>query len=167
MSHRPRRRQPPRAGGRRPQSSDLIEVDRYIGTLEPRRDHLVEYLQTDIWVRFQKLRGHRCIYLCADDTHGTAIMLRAKSEEISEEELRYFRAHPDQIDEVSAPVYVHLVFLWAGGLLGAAFVAVSKWLKFSGLLAFETEAMSEFTIDIVFEIGVALIGAAVLAGWIG
>ena len=49
--------------------------------------HLVEYLQTDIWVRFQKLRGHRCIYLCADDTHGTAIMIRARDEGISEEEL--------------------------------------------------------------------------------
>lgn len=46
--------------------------------------HLVEYLQTDIWVRFQKLRvepqGGRCVYVCADDTHGTAIMLRAKAE---------------------------------------------------------------------------------------
>jgi methionyl-tRNA synthetase len=40
--------------------------------------HLVEYLQTDIWVRFQKLRGNRCIYLCADDTHGTAIMMSAE-----------------------------------------------------------------------------------------
>jgi len=49
--------------------------------------HLVEYLQTDIWVRFQKLRGHRCIYICADDTHGTAIMIRAQEEGISEEEL--------------------------------------------------------------------------------
>lgn len=49
--------------------------------------HLVEYLQTDIWVRFQKLRGNRCIYLCADDTHGTAIMLRAKQEGRSEEAL--------------------------------------------------------------------------------
>ena len=37
--------------------------------------HLVEYIQTDIWVRFQKLRGNRCIFLCADDTHGTPIML--------------------------------------------------------------------------------------------
>ena len=42
--------------------------------------HLVEYIQTDIWVRFQKLRQHRCIYICADDTHGTAIMIRAKKE---------------------------------------------------------------------------------------
>ena len=49
--------------------------------------HLVEYLQTDIWVRFQKLRGRRCIYLCADDTHGTAIMIRARQEGRSEDAL--------------------------------------------------------------------------------
>ncbi|MGO8690405.1 MAG: methionine--tRNA ligase [Thermoguttaceae bacterium] len=57
--------------------------------------HLVEYLQTDIWVRFQKLRGSRCIYVCADDTHGTAIMIRARQEGTSEEELiaRMQKAH--------------------------------------------------------------------------
>lgn len=49
--------------------------------------HLVEYIQTDIWVRFQKLRGHECRYFCADDTHGTAIMIRARQEGRSEEEL--------------------------------------------------------------------------------
>lgn len=49
--------------------------------------HLVEYIQTDIWVRFQKLRGDRCIFICADDTHGTAIMIRARAEGRSEEEL--------------------------------------------------------------------------------
>jgi len=49
--------------------------------------HLVEYLQTDIWVRFQKLRGRRCVYVCADDTHGTAIMIRARQEGIREEDL--------------------------------------------------------------------------------
>jgi methionyl-tRNA synthetase len=49
--------------------------------------HLVEYIQTDIWVRFQRLRGHRVIYLCADDTHGTAIMIRAKQEGRTEEQL--------------------------------------------------------------------------------
>ena len=49
--------------------------------------HLVEYLQTDIWVRFQKLTGWRCVYVCADDTHGTAIMIRARQEGISEEKL--------------------------------------------------------------------------------
>jgi len=49
--------------------------------------HLVEYIQTDIWVRFQQLRGNHCIYLCADDTHGTAIMIRAKQENRPETEL--------------------------------------------------------------------------------
>jgi methionyl-tRNA synthetase len=48
--------------------------------------HLVEYIQTDIWVRFQKLRGQRCIYICADDTHGTAIMISAREKGVSEEE---------------------------------------------------------------------------------
>ncbi|MCC5857045.1 MAG: methionine--tRNA ligase [Ectothiorhodospiraceae bacterium] len=49
--------------------------------------HLVEYIQTDIWVRFQKQRGNRCIYVCADDAHGTPIMLKARQEGISPEEL--------------------------------------------------------------------------------
>jgi methionyl-tRNA synthetase len=49
--------------------------------------HLVEYIQTDIWVRFQRLRGHRCLYVCADDSHGTPIMLRAEQDGISPEEL--------------------------------------------------------------------------------
>jgi len=48
--------------------------------------HLVEYIQTDIWVRFQKLAGNRCVYVCADDTHGTAIMISAKKNGVSEEE---------------------------------------------------------------------------------
>jgi methionyl-tRNA synthetase len=49
--------------------------------------HLVEYIQTDIWARFQRLRGRRCIYICGDDTHGTAIMIRARQENRSEEAL--------------------------------------------------------------------------------
>jgi methionyl-tRNA synthetase len=49
--------------------------------------HLVEYIQTDIWVRFQKLRGHDALYVCADDAHGTPIMLRAEQEGISPEAL--------------------------------------------------------------------------------
>ncbi|MEZ6039954.1 MAG: class I tRNA ligase family protein [Planctomycetaceae bacterium] len=49
--------------------------------------HLVEYIQTDIWVRFQKLRGNNCRFFCADDTHGTAIMIRARREGRSEEEV--------------------------------------------------------------------------------
>ena len=49
--------------------------------------HLVEYLQTDIWARAQRLRGNRCIYICADDTHGTAIMIRATQEKRTPEEV--------------------------------------------------------------------------------
>ncbi len=49
--------------------------------------HLVEYIQTDIWVRFQRLKGVTCWYVCADDTHGTPIMLRAQQERITPEEL--------------------------------------------------------------------------------
>ncbi|OGI43572.1 MAG: hypothetical protein A2V92_06300 [Candidatus Muproteobacteria bacterium RBG_16_65_31] len=49
--------------------------------------HLVEYIQTDIWVRFQKLQGHECWYVCADDTHGTPVMLRAQQEGVTPEAL--------------------------------------------------------------------------------
>ena len=49
--------------------------------------HVLEAVQTDIWVRFQQLKGEDCVYVCADDTHGTAIMLRAESEGITPEAL--------------------------------------------------------------------------------
>jgi methionyl-tRNA synthetase len=49
--------------------------------------HILEAVQTDIWVRFQKLRGHECYYVCADDTHGTPIMLKAQSEGLTPEQL--------------------------------------------------------------------------------
>ncbi|CAH1904040.1 methionine--tRNA ligase [Candidatus Nitrotoga sp. HW29] len=49
--------------------------------------HLVEYIQTDIWVRFQKMLGNTCYYVCADDTHGTPVMLRAEKEGITPEQL--------------------------------------------------------------------------------
>ncbi len=49
--------------------------------------HLVEYIQTDIWVRFQKMQGHEVHYVCADDTHGTPIMLRADKDGITPEQL--------------------------------------------------------------------------------
>ncbi len=48
--------------------------------------HVMEYIQTDIWVRFQQMRGHTCTYVCADDAHGTAIMLKAEELGISPEE---------------------------------------------------------------------------------
>ena len=55
--------------------------------------HLLEYIQTDIWVRFQKLRGEQCLYVCADDAHGTAIMLKAEEKGITPEQ---------QIEQVKA-----------------------------------------------------------------
>ncbi len=62
--------------------------------------HLVEYIQTDIWVRFQRLRGNHCIYVCADDAHGTPIMLKARQEGISPEALieRIGREHKADFD---------------------------------------------------------------------
>ncbi len=62
--------------------------------------HLVEYIQTDIWVRFQKMQGHEAHYVCADDTHGTAIMLRADKEGITPEALidRVWHAHKRDFD---------------------------------------------------------------------
>ena len=90
--------------------------------------HLVEYIQTDIWVRFQKMRGHECHYVCADDTHGTPIMLRAEKEGISPEELiarvhtehyrdfqgfqiefdNYYTTHSDETRAYAATIYGRL-----------------------------------------------------------
>lgn len=71
--------------------------------------HLVEYLQTDFWVRYQKMRGHNCIYVCADDTHGTPIMIRARKEGITPEELiaRSYEARVKEFDafEVNFDLY--------------------------------------------------------------
>jgi methionyl-tRNA synthetase len=63
--------------------------------------HLVEYLQSDIWVRFQKLRGHQCTFVCAADTHGTPIMLRARQQNVTPEEL-VTRIAAEQHDDLKA-----------------------------------------------------------------
>ena len=60
--------------------------------------HMVEYIQTDIWVRFQRLRGQHCLYVCADDAHGTPIMLRARQEGITPEALIAASATEHQAD---------------------------------------------------------------------
>lgn len=60
--------------------------------------HLLEYIQTDIWARFQNSRGHKCTYVCADDAHGTAIMLRAEQEGITPEEL-IARVQQEHLDD--------------------------------------------------------------------
>ncbi|MGR8948088.1 MAG: methionine--tRNA ligase [Gammaproteobacteria bacterium] len=90
--------------------------------------HLVEYIQTDIWARFQKMRGHECYYVCADDAHGTPIMLRAEQEGIDAEALiervskehqadfrgfgiefdNYHSTHSDENREISALIYSRL-----------------------------------------------------------
>ena len=90
--------------------------------------HLVEYIQTDIWVRFQKMRGHECWYICADDTHGTPIMLRAEQEGITPEQLiarvheerlrdfggfhvafdNYHTTHSDETRQLAEEVYTRL-----------------------------------------------------------
>ncbi|UCF42346.1 MAG: methionine--tRNA ligase [Planctomycetota bacterium] len=63
--------------------------------------HLVEYLQTDIWVRFQKMCGNQCLYFCADDTHGTPVMISARAQSITPEELiqRMYKEHEADFDE--------------------------------------------------------------------
>jgi len=60
--------------------------------------HLVEYIQTDIWSRFQKMQGNTCYYVCADDAHGTPIMLRAQNEGITPEALIADVAEEHQAD---------------------------------------------------------------------
>ena len=107
----------------------------------------------------------------ADDQERDRIFLKlylkSSPGEVTDEELAYFREHPDQIDEVTAPVNVHKLFLWAGTVLGIICVAVSKVLKFQPLISGLSEGIREFTVDIVFETGVALIGAAVTAYILG
>ncbi|NNF60248.1 MAG: methionine--tRNA ligase [Gammaproteobacteria bacterium] len=63
--------------------------------------HMVEHIQCDIWVRFQRLRGHQCIFVCADDAHGTPIMLAARDEGITPEQLiaRFFAEHQRDFDD--------------------------------------------------------------------
>ena len=94
------------------------------------------------------------------------LYLKSSPDELTEKELAYFRDHPDMLDEVTAPVNVHKLFLWVGALLGTVLLALSKWIKFTEhpILA---ESVIEFGVDIVFEIGVALIGAAVTAYILG
>lgn len=90
--------------------------------------HLVEYIQTDIWVRFQKQRGHTCHYVCADDAHGTPIMLRAQQEGITPEQLiantwtqhnadfkdfnvafdNFYTTHSDETRHFAELIYNHL-----------------------------------------------------------
>ena len=101
--------------------------------------HIMEVVQTDIWVRFQQLKGEDCVYVCADDTHGTAIMLRAQAEEISPEALiarvseehqrdyagfnigfdHYHSTHSPESEALSASIYQTLL---ANGHIASRFI---------------------------------------------
>ncbi len=90
--------------------------------------HLVEYIQTDIWARFQRLRGNTCYYVCADDAHGTPIMLRARQDGITPEQLiattkkehetdfadfligfdNYYSTHSDENRDFASSIYLKL-----------------------------------------------------------
>lgn len=90
--------------------------------------HLLEYIQTDIWARFQKMRGNECYYICADDAHGTPIMLSAEEQGVSPEQLieqisqqhrqdfadfridfdNYHSTHSDENRELSLDIYRRL-----------------------------------------------------------
>lgn len=90
--------------------------------------HLMEHIQTDIWVRFQRMRGHECIYVCADDTHGTATMLKAEENGTTPEALiqevqaehhadfkdfeishdNYYSTHSPENQELSAEIFDRL-----------------------------------------------------------
>lgn len=94
------------------------------------------------------------------------LFMKSATGGVTDEEVAYFRDHPDEIDEVTAPVAVHKLFLWVGALLGTLLVGVAKVIKFSQFAMF-SEGVSEFVIDMVFETGVALIGAAVTAYILG
>ncbi|HAW7014516.1 hypothetical protein ACT4ZU_07270 [Acinetobacter baumannii] len=94
-------------------------------------------------------------------------LLFKSTSEVTDEEIEYYRKYPDQIDQVTAPLNIHKIFLWVGALLGVVVVAVAKFLKFSGSLDFLSEGVLEFVIDIIYETGISLIGAAVTAYMLG
>ncbi|EHU2136114.1 hypothetical protein J921_1957 [Acinetobacter baumannii 25493_8] len=100
------------------------------------------------------------------DTLFIKLLFKSTSE-VTDEEIEYYRKYPDQIDQVTAPINIHKIFLWAGALLGVIVVAIAKFLKFSGSLDFLSEGVLEFVIDIIYETGIALIGAAVTAYMLG
>ncbi|EPF6421472.1 hypothetical protein R4641_06690 [Acinetobacter baumannii] len=94
-------------------------------------------------------------------------LLFKSSAKVTEDEIEYYRKYPDQIDQVTAPINIHKIFLWTGALLGIVIVAIAKFLKFSGSLDFLSEGILEFVIDIIYESGIALIGAAITAYMLG
>jgi hypothetical protein len=94
-------------------------------------------------------------------------ILFKSSTHVTKEEIEYYRENPDEIDEVTAPINIHKLFLWGGAFLGVIIVAIAKFLKFSDTLSFLSVGVFEFVIDVIYESGIALIGAAVTAYILG
>jgi hypothetical protein len=86
---------------------------------------------------------------------------------VTNEEVKYFREHQDEIDEFSAPLNIHKFFLLIGIAAGIFFVGLSKFMKVLLLTKYVSVLLSEFIIDITLEIGAAFIGAAVTAYLLG
>ena len=86
---------------------------------------------------------------------------------VTDEQIAYFRQHPDQIDEVTAPLNIHRFFLLAGVVVGTLVVGVAKLLEHSGLLADVSRLFEDFLVDVMFEAGVALLGAGITAYLLG
>ena len=91
----------------------------------------------------------------------------AASEEPSEDEIAYFAKHPDQIDEISEPMRMHRLFLWFAVISGFLIVGLAKFLGTVHDAHFFSGVWREFVVDIIFEAGVALIGAGVTAYFMG
>lgn len=72
--------------------------------------HIIENVQTDIWVRFQKINGNECTYVCADDAHGTPIMLKAEELKITPEELiaEIYKDHEETLEQFNID---HAIFI--------------------------------------------------------
>jgi len=94
-------------------------------------------------------------------------MFTKNTADVTDAELAHFRVHPEQIDRITAPVNIHRLFLWSGALLGAIFFTISKILRYSELLGHLSEGAREFILDLASEIGVALLGAAITAYFLG
>lgn len=95
------------------------------------------------------------------------LLFNPKKLEVTDEQIAYFTENPDEIEEFSSSINIHSYFLFYGGMAGTILVALSKLIKYSDLLSGLGEGIAEFIIDIVFEIGVGMIGAVVTAYFLG
>ena len=94
-------------------------------------------------------------------------MMTSEQIDLDDETLAYFREHPEEVDEVTAPARIHRYFLVLGLTFGLLMVAVSKVIAFSSLKNWVGPGIEDFLVDVVFESGVALIGAALTAYFMG